>query len=330
MKKIMLTGDRPTGRLHLGHYIGSLKNRVELQDQCESIFIIADLHMLTTKNDYEDIKKIKENARQLVLDALACGINPDKVTFYQQSKIPEINEIYTLFQSLIGVSRLERVPSLKEMAKNANIEMPFALLGYPILQAADILCVKAHYVPVGKDNLSHVEITREIALKFNNKYSPIFPIPKAIPSKECTNLPGIDGLGKMSKSANNVINLTDTLEDLKKKVMKMPTDPNRIRADIPGNVENNLVFLYHDLFNQNKEEVNDLKERYQKGTVGDVEVKEKLIIALNNFLEPFKERYQKYNNNEYLDDLIEKGSKKVRKRVQKTLKEMKEVMGFYS
>ena len=330
MTKIMLTGDRPTGKYHLGHYIGSLKNRVELQDEYESIFIVADLHMLTTKNNREDIIKSKENARQLVLGALACGIDPNKATFYLQSLIPEINEIYTLFQSLISVSRLERVPSLKEMAKDADIEMPYALLGYPILQAADILCVKADVVPVGKDNLSHVEITREIAMKFNKKYGEVFPIPKSVSSDECTNLPGIDGKGKMSKSAGNVINLTDTKEDLRKKVMKMPTDPNRIRPDIPGKIEDNLIFVYHDLFNDNKAEVKELKERYQKGTVGDVEVKERLINALDRFLTPFRERYNKYNDNEYLDKLIIEGSKKVRKIVQKTLEEMKEAMGFYS
>ncbi len=330
MKKIMLTGDRPTGKLHLGHYIGSLKNRINLQEECESIFIIADLHMLTTKNTKEDIIKSKENARQLVLDALACGINPEKVTFYLQSEIPEINEIYTLFQSLVSVSRLERVPSLKDMAKDANIEMPFALLGYPILQAADILCVKANVVPVGKDNLSHVEITREIAMKFNKKYEKIFPIPDAVISNECPNLPGIDGKTKMSKSAHNTIDLTDTKEELTKKVMKMPTDPNRIRPDIPGKVEGNLVFLYHDLFNDNKEEVNSLKERYQQGMVGDIEVKQKLIVALDKFLTPIRERYQKYNDNNYLDELIQGGTNIIRKKVQATLREMKEVMGFYS
>jgi tryptophanyl-tRNA synthetase len=330
MQKVILTGDRPTGKLHLGHYIGSLKSRVEMQDECESIFIIADLHMLTTKNSKKDIIKSKQNARQLVLDALACGVDPTKVTFYVQSAIPEINEIYTLFQSLVSVSRLERVPSLKEMARDADIEMPYALLGYPILQAADILCVKANLVPIGKDNLSHIEITREIAQKFNNKYGEIFPIPEPIISKDCANLPGIDNKGKMSKSAGNTIDLTDTKEEIAKKVMRMPTDPNRIRSDIPGKIKGNLVFLYHDLFNDNKEEVKDLKRRYRLGKVGDVEVKQKLIEALDRFLTPIRERYNKYNNEEYIDILINEGNDKVRKRVQKTLKEMKEVMGFYS
>ncbi len=332
MKKIMLTGDRPTGKLHIGHYVGSIKNRVKLQDEYESIFIIADLHMLTTKNSKEDIIKSKQNARELVLGAIACGMNPEKVTFYLQSEIPEINEIYTLLQSLVTVPRLERLPSLKDMAKDADIEMPFALLGYPILQAADILCVKGNIVPIGKDNQAHIEITREIANRFNNKYTPIFPIPEPIiveNANEAT-LPGIDNNGKMSKSKNNAIFLNDTEEIIKKKIMQMPTDPNRTSANVPGNVEGNLVFLYHDIFNDNNEQVADLKNRYRLGTVGDVEVKEKLAIAVNKLLTPIRERYNKYNNDEYLDNLISEGNKKVRVKVQETLMEMKKVMGFYS
>ena len=330
MNKIMLTGDRPTGKLHIGHYIGSIKNRVKLQNEYESIFIVADLHMLTTKNSKQDIKAIKQNARELVLGAIACGINPDKVTFYLQSAIPEIHEIYTLLQSLVTVARLERVPSLKDMAKDANIEMPFALLGYPVLQAADILCVKGNVVPVGKDNLAHVEIARELAQRFNNKYEMVFPIPEPLVAKkemEAT-LPGIDNKGKMSKSKGNAIFLDDEEEIIREKVRQMPTDPNRIRADIPGQVEDNLVFLYHDIFNDNKEEVATLKNRYRLGTVGDVEVKEKLVIALNKVLTPIRERYKKYNDNDYLDKILEEGSKKVRIQVQQTLTEMKKAMGF--
>lgn len=330
MKPIMLTGDRPTGPYHLGHYVGSLQNRVQLQNKYDCIFIIADLHMLTTKNNKEDIIQSKERAREIVLGALACGIDPNKATFYLQSAIPEINEIYTLFQSLVNVTRLERVPSLKEMAQDAKLEMPFALLGYPILQAADILCVKANVVPVGKDNMAHIEVTREIATKFNQKYKSIFPLPKPIIAKTCTNLPGIDGKGKMSKSAGNVINLTDDKETIARKVRKMPTDPKRIRADIPGTVDGNLVFLYHDLFNDNSAEVKELKNRYQAGTISDVEVKAKLIEALDRFLTPIRKRYHQYNDPTYLDNLIIEGNKKVQKIVQTTLKEIKEAMGFYS
>ncbi|MEL6271092.1 MAG: tryptophan--tRNA ligase, partial [Chloroflexota bacterium] len=165
-KKRILTGDRPTGKLHLGHYVGTLENRVRLQHEYESIFIIADLHMLTTKNTPEHIADVDKNARALVLDAISAGIDPANVTFYLQSAIPEMSEINTLFQNMVTVPRLERLPSLKDMARDANIEMPYGLLGYPVLQAADILHVKAHLVPVGKDNVAHVEITREIARRF--------------------------------------------------------------------------------------------------------------------------------------------------------------------
>ncbi len=177
----LLTGDRPTGRLHLGHYVGSLENRVRLQHEYECFFIIADLHMLTTKNSKEDIAELTENARHLVLDSLAAGIEPERATFYLQSAIPEVCEINTLFQNLTTVPRLERIPSLKEMARDARKEeMPYGLLGYPVLQAADILCVRANIVPVGKDNASHVEVTREIARRFNGLYGEVFPIPELL------------------------------------------------------------------------------------------------------------------------------------------------------
>lgn len=328
-RKIILTGDRPTGKLHLGHYVGSLKNRVSLQEEYESIYIIADLHMLTTKNKPEDISLIDKNSNEMILDSISAGIEPDNVTFYLQSGIPEIHEIYTYFQNLVTVSRLERMPSLKDMARDANIEMNFALLGYPVLQAADILCVRSHLVPVGKDNLAHVEIAREIARRFNSYYGEFFPIPEMLAGKEEASLIGIYGEQKMSKSANNAIFLSDSPQDVKKKVMKMKTDPNRIRADIPGKVEGNPVFIYHDLFNTNLKEINDLKERYKKGTVGDVEVKEKLIIAINNFLDPFRERRLKYEKSGYVENLIFNGTIKVRERVQFTLREMKKKMGLY-
>src|SRR5919108_931145 len=205
----MLTGDRPTGKLHVGHYVGSIKNRVELQHQYESFFIIADLHMLTTKNSKEDIAEISANARQMVLDSLSAGIEPELATFYLQSAIPEVCEINTIFQNLVTVPRLERMPSLKEMARDARKEeMPYGLLGYPVLQAADILCVRAHIVPVGKDNASHVEVTREIARRFNALYGEVFPIPELIHGDVPT-LVGTDGQAKMSKSLGNTILLSD-------------------------------------------------------------------------------------------------------------------------
>lgn len=330
-KKRILTGDRPTGKLHLGHYVGTLENRVKLHQAYQCFFIIADLHMLTTKNTKEDIQKTAENARHLVLDNISAGINPAHVTFYLQSAIPEVCEINTLFQNLVTVSRLERIPSLKDMAKDANkTEMPYGLLGYPVLQAADILCVKGHLVPVGKDNAAHVEVTREIARRFNYIYGEVFPVPELMIG-DVASLVGTDGQSKMSKSLNNAIFLSDDEKTVNKKVMGMFTDPNRTRADIPGKVEGNPVFIYHDIFNPNKKEINDLKDRYQKGKVGDVEVKQKLSKAINQFLDPVRERRNYYESQKgYVDQLIYEGSKKVRKEVQNTLYEIKKAMGFVS
>src|SRR5918996_1667944 len=226
----MLTGDRPTGKLHVGHYVGSIKNRVELQHKYESFFIIADLHMLTTKNSKEDIAEISSNARQMVLDSLSAGIEPELATFYLQSAIPEVCEINTIFQNL-------------------------------------------------------VEVTREIARRFNNLYGEVFPEPDFLMA-EVPTLVGTDGQGKMSKSLGNTIYLSDDEGTVRKKVGNMYTDPKRIRADIPGTVEGNPVFIYHDVFNPNTEEVEDLKFRYREGKVGDVEVKEKLALAINRFLDP--------------------------------------------
>lgn len=326
-RKRMLTGDRPTGKLHLGHYVGSLVNRVKYQYEYESIFIIADLHMLTTKSSPEEIAKVDENARAIVLDAISAGIEPDNVLFYLQSAIPEMGEINTLFQNFITVSRLERIPSLKDMARAANIEMPYSLLGYPVLQAADILHVKANLVPVGKDNVAHVEVTREIARRFNHLYGEVFPIPDFM-SDEGGALIGTDGQAKMSKSLNNAIYLSDDAQTVAKKVKGMYTDPNRLSADVPGTVEGNPVFIYHDYFNPNKAEVDDLKTRYREGRVGDVEVKEKLTIALNNFLDPMRERRQQYEESGLVEEIIVNGTEEVRKMTQATVLEMRKAMGL--
>ena len=326
-KKRILTGDRPTGKLHLGHYVGSLVNRIRLQHEYESIFIIADLHMLTTKNTVEDIEQIDRNARHLVLDAISAGIDPEIVTFYLQSAIPEMHEVYTLLQNVITVPRLERLPSLKDMARDANIEMPYGLLGYPVLQAADILHVKSHLVPVGKDNIAHVEVTREIARRFNYLYGEVFPVPDGMVG-EVPTLVGIDGQAKMSKSLNNAIFLSDDANTVARKVKGMFTDPNRIHADIPGTVEGNPVFIYHDAFNPNKAEIEDFKSRYRAGTVGDVEVKESLTIALNNFLDPIRERRERYDASGVIEEIIWTGTEKIRKDTQQTLFEMRKAMGL--
>lgn len=330
-KKRILTGDRPTGKLHLGHYVGSLQNRVALQDQYECFFIIADLHVLTTKPTREDIAAIPQNIRDLVLDHLAVGVDPNKVTFYVQSAVSEIYQINLIFEMLVTVPRLSRLPSLKEMARNANIDeeqMPFGLLGYPVLQAADILMPRAHLVPVGKDNEAHVEITREIARRFNYLYGEVFPEPDAL-VPEVGTLPGIDGQGKMSKSAGNAIFLSDDTKAVEQKVRGMYTDPNRIRADIPGRVEGNPVFAYHDAFNPDTAEVDDLKDRYRTGRVGDVEVKKKLIAALESFLAPVRERRAHYEANPALvDEIIAAGNERTRAVARETVRMMEEAMGL--
>ena len=328
-RKRMLTGDRPTGKLHLGHFVGSVENRIRLQQEYEAFFIIADLHMLTTKNARADIDQVSTNARDMVLDQLSAGIDPEKATFYLQSAIPEVSELNTLFQNLVTVPRLERVPSLKDMARAAGKdEMPYGLLGYPVLQAADILCVKGDVVPVGKDNHAHVEVTREIARRFNNLYGEVFPIPELVIS-EITTLVGTDGQAKMSKSLGNTILLSDDADTVRRKVRGMYTDPNRVRADIPGTVEGNPVFLYHDAFNTDRDEVADLKERYRAGRVGDVEVKEKLAAAVNTFLEPMRERRATYESRPgYVDEIIVDGTERTRVEVKAVVAEVKKAMGI--
>lgn len=327
----LLTGDRPTGKLHVGHYVGSIENRVRLQHKYETFLIIADLHMLTTKNTREDIAKVAENARQMVLDSLAAGIEPGRATFYLQSAIPEVCELNTLFQNLVTVPRLERTPSLKEMARDAKKdEMPYGLLGYPVLQAADILCVKAHVVPVGKDNHAHVEITREIARRFNHLYGDVFPVPALVESTVPT-LIGTDGSGKMSKSVGNVIYLSDTAQEVCKKVAGMYTDPNRVRADVPGRVEGNPVFAYHRVFNRDREQVADLEQRYRAGKVGDVEVKDNLAVAINAYLDPMRDRREFFDSQSGLvDEIIVEGTRRTRDEVKRVVFEARKAMGLAS
>jgi tryptophanyl-tRNA synthetase len=289
-KPRLLTGDRPTGRLHLGHYVGSLANRVRLQHEYESFFIIADLHTLTTKPEPQFIKDIPFYIREIVLDYLAVGIEPSVSTIFVQSAIPETYELNLLLEMLVSVPRLERMPTLKDMARDANMDsMPFGLLGYPVLQAVDILLPRAQVVPVGRDNQSHIELARELARKFNNLYGEVFPEPDSIIG-DVPLLVGTDGQNKMSKSLGNAIYLSDDATTVEEKVQGMYTDPKRLRASDPGTVEGNPVFIYHDAFNSDRAQVDELKERYRAGKVGDVEVKKKLARAINAFLEPIRER----------------------------------------
>lgn len=328
-RKRILTGDRPTGKLHIGHYVGSLRNRVRLQDEYECFFIIADLHTLTTKPEKENIEKLADNVRSAVLDYLACGIDPAKSVIYLQSAVPEVAELNLFFGDLVTVPRLARIPSIKEMARGAGLEeLPFGLLGYPVLQAADILLPRSHLVPVGKDNVPHVELTREIARRFNNLYGEVFPVPDVMEG-EFGSLVGLDGNAKMSKSLNNAIFLSDDAVTVRKRVMSMYTDPNRVSADVPGTVEGNPVFQYHDAFNPNKAEVEDLKARYRAGKVGDVEVKEKLAVALNNFLDPMRERRARYESQPGLaDEILYDGTMRMREEARATLTAAKKAMGL--
>ena len=290
LKPRLLTGDRPTGRLHLGHYVGSLANRVKLQHEYESFFIIADLHTLTTRPEAKYIKDIPLYIREIVLDYLAVGIDPQVSTIFIQSAIPETYQLNLILEMLVSVTRLQRLPSLKDMARDAHLDaMPFGLLGYPVLQAVDILLPRAQVVPVGKDNQAHVELAREMAHRFNNLYGNTFPEPTALIGNVPT-LVGTDGQNKMSKTLGNAIYLSDDAQTVETKVKGMYTDPKRLRATNPGTVEGNPIFEYHDAFNPDKAEVDELKERYRTGKVGDVEVKTRLTRVINDLLDPFRER----------------------------------------
>lgn len=330
-RKRILTGDRPTGKLHLGHYVGSLKNRVALQDTYDCFFIIADLHTLTTRPEKEHVLALPQNIYEVVLDYLAVGIDPERSTIFLQSAVRETFELALLFGDLVTLPRLSRIPSIKEMARAANLDdetVPFGLIGYPVLQAADILLPRAHLVPVGKDNEAHVEITREIARRFNYLYGEVFPIPEVMIG-EVPTLVGTDGQAKMSKSLGNAIYLSDDAKTVEQKVRGMYTDPNRIRADIPGRVEGNPVFIYHDAFNPDVDEVNDLKERYQLGKVGDVEVKRKLARALNAFLEPIRERRAYYEQRPGLvEEVLMAGTRRHQAEARLTMAAVYEAMGL--
>lgn len=261
-----------------------------------------------------------------MLDSLAAGVDPTRVTFYLQSAIGEIAELNTLLQSLVSVPRLQRVPSLKEMSRGG--EMSYALLGYPVLQAADILCVKADVVPVGQDNHAHVEVTRELARRFNGLYGDVFPVPDVVTS-EVPSLIGTDGRAKMSKSLDNAIYLSDSAEEVARKVSRTYTDPNRVRADVPGNVDGNPVFEYHRAFNDDRGQVVDLERRYREGRVGDGEVKHALTVALDRFLDPVRERRARYAaRSGYVDELITEGTERTRTVVREVVFEVRRAMGL--
>ena len=330
-KKRIVSADRPTGRLHIGHYVGSIENRVALQDDYDCYFFVADLHMLTTQPSKEAIMAIRDNTREMVLDYLACGIDPAKTTIYLQSPLQALYEMALLFGMLTSLNKLTGLPSLKEMARNAHIDeasISLGLIGYPILQAADILLPRAHLVPVGKDNEAFVELARGIARRFNQYYGELFPIPEVLLSNVPT-LIGTDGKGKMSKSAGNAILLSDDATSVEKKVRGMFTDPNRIHANTPGTVEGNPVFTYHDIFNPNKEEVATFKERYRAGTIGDVEIKSSLAAAINTFLDPIRARRAEYAEQKgYVETILYEGTIKMQDVASDLIKALRSTTGL--
>jgi len=280
---------RPTGQLHLGHLVGALGNWVPLQDQYDCFYFVADWHALTS--DYANTAQLTTFAFENAADWIAAGLDPEKSTLFIQSLVPEHAELYLLLSMVVPVPWLERVPTYKEQQENLKDKdlSSIGFLGYPLLQTADVAIYDAKFVPVGDDQVAHLELARESVRRFNNFFGDVLVEPQPMLTK-FSRLPGLDGDKKMSKSLGNTIHLSDSAADVMKKVRSMYTDPKRVRADIPGTVEGNPVFVYHDAFNPDVDEVNDLKERYRTGKVGDVEVKTKLANALNVHLEPIRER----------------------------------------
>ncbi len=324
MKPRILTGDRPTGKLHIGHLVGHLQNNVALQDEYDTFMLVADMHVLTTKQDGTDLAA---NIRELVRSYLAVGLDPAKVTFFAQSGVPEIAQLSVILGNYITVNRLQRVPTLKEVMADLHIEQPpFGLLGYPVLMAADILTFKANLVPVGEDQLSHIEVTRELARRLNGHFGDVFVEPEAKVS-ENKRLPGTDGGAKMSKSLGNTIELFASPEEIEKKVMSMYTDPNRLKATDPGKVEGNPVFMYHDAFNPNKEQVAEFKRRYEAGEVGDVEVKRALVEVIETMLRPIRERAASITD-EQITEILQAGTAKARLVAQETLDSVRRAIGL--
>lgn len=332
-KKVILTGDRPTGKLHIGHYVGSLKKRVELQNsgEYETFIMIADTQALT--DNAKNPEKVRNNVLQVALDYLAAGIDPSKTTIFVQSQIPQLPELAMYYANLVSISRLERNPTVKTEIKQKNFGegVPSGFVFYPISQAADITAFKATHVPVGEDQMPMIELTREISRSFNQTYETDTLVePEVILSKEGIErrLPGINGMeAKMSKSLNNGIYLADSFEEMRAKVMKMYTDPEHIRVEDPGKIEGNVVFAYLDVFAEDKEKVAEMKAHYQKGGLGDVAVKKYLIEEMDKVLKPIREKRAELEKNpEMIYEILKKGSLKAEKIAAQTLKEVKQAM----
>lgn len=339
--KIILTGDRPTGRLHIGHYVGSLKWRVELQNSGEydKIYImIADAQALT--DNIENPEKIRQNIIEVALDYLSCGLDPEKSTMFIQSQIPELTELTFYYMDLVTVARLQRNPTVKSEIQMRNFEasIPVGFFTYPISQASDITAFKATTVPVGEDQLPMIEQAREIVRKFNSVYEEVLVEPEAFISQNeaCLRLPGTDGKAKMSKSLGNCIYLADTAEEVKKKVMNMYTDPTHIQVSDPGHIEGNTVFTYLDAFSRPEHfekylpdyaGLSELKEHYKRGGLGDVKVKKFLIRILEEELEPIRKRRKEYEADiPRVYEILKKGSEAAKEVAAKTLAEVKAAM----
>lgn len=326
MEKIILTGDRPTGKLHLGHYIGSLKNRVELQDKYKQYILIADVQALT--DNFENPQKVRDNIIELLLDYLSVGIDPTKTTICIQSMIPAIAELTIFYLNLVSVSRLERNPTVKNELKlrKFNGGIPAGFLTYPVSQAADITAFGANFVPAGEDQAPMIEQTCEIVRKFNSIYGDTLVEPKIILSNT-PRLVGTDGKNKMSKSLGNTIYLCDTADDIEKKVMSMYTDPNHLKVSDPGNTKDNPVFIYLEAFGKDKEKIQSMKEHYERGGLGDVVVKRYLNEVLQEILSPIRERRKILANN--IDSVYKiafEGTEQAKIITSKTLENVKKAM----
>ena len=322
LKRRVVSGMRPTGKLHLGHLVGALQNWERLQAEYDCFYFVADWHALTS--GYADTSEIVDSAIDNIADLMAAGVVPEKSTIFVQSMVPEHAELYLLLQMITPIPWLERVPTYKEQIEQLSDRdlSNIGFLGYPLLQTADVIIYNAHFVPVGEDQVPHLELSREVVRRFHNHYGDTFvePNPLLTPTPR---LPGLDNR-KMSKSYGNTIDLSDDAAAVVKKIRQMYTDPKRVRADIPGTVEGNPVFIYHDAFNPNRDEVEDLKARYREGKVGDVEVKTKLAAAVNATLEPLRERRAELLARPgYIRDVLIDGSRKARTIAQETMERVR-------
>lgn len=315
---------RPTGKLHIGHYVGALENWIKLQQEYESFHLIADYHVLTTDLDSSGIH---EYTIEMVIDWLASGLDPQKSPFFRQSQIKQHAELYLLFSMLITKARLERNPTVKEQVRDLNIEhIIYGHLGYPVLQAADILLYRGEAVPVGEDQVPHVEITREIARKFNQQYGKVFPEPEPLLTK-FSRLPGLDGNAKMSKTLNNTILLSDEPETINKKMRKAVTDPQKVRKNDPGRPEICLVFTYHNRFNP--EEAGEIEEGCRSGALGCVDCKAKCAAKISKALEPTREKRKYYENNlQEVKDILHSGEVRGRKEAESTMEQVHKKMNL--